>query len=214
MATILRASGSVGTDHGSVFNFDDMAEQAKEYLEEMRRQAEKIIAQAQSEADQLRAQAEADGKVAAEKTAEGLLESRIAETMLPALKNAVEELSATKEAWVVQWERQLVRLASAIAEKVIRREIAQHPEITLELIKDSLKLAAGSPRLTIRLSPADYDALGDQVGRLVEHIGLVGTSEIVRDECVTPGGCRLDSDFGTIDQQIESQIARIAEELA
>ena len=214
MATIIRASTNVIADRGSVFNFDDMAEQAKEYLDEIRQQAAKIIAQAQSEADQLRAQAETDGKMDAVKKAEGILESRIAETMLPAIKNAAEELATAKQAWVVQWEHQLVRLASAIAEKVIRREIAQHPEITLELIQESLKLAAGSPRITIRLHPADYDALGDQVDRLVEHVGLVGTSEIVRDECVSSGGCRLDTDFGTIDQQIESQIARIAEELA
>jgi len=213
MATIIRASENVGTARGSAFNFDDMAEQAKEYLDEIRRQAEKIVAQAQSDAGQIRVQAETAGKTTAEQKAERILEARIAETMLPALKIATEELSAAKQAWVVQWEGQLVRLATSIAEKVIRREIAQDPEITLELIQESLKLAAGSPRIKIRLSPADYDALGDQVGQLAEHIGSVGSSEVVRDECISPGGCRVDSDFGTIDQQIESQIARIAEEL-
>jgi flagellar assembly protein FliH len=202
MATIIRTSGKIGTDRGSAFNFDDMAVQASQYLDEIRHQAEKIIAQATSDADQIRVRAEADGKAAANQNAERVLEARIAETMLPAITATTKELSAAQQAWISEWEKQLIRLASAIAEKVIRREITQRPEITLDLIQDSLKLASGSPRLKIRLNPGDYDALGDRVSQLVEHIGSVGSSEIVRDERISPGGCRVDSDFGTIDQQI------------
>ena len=214
MATIIRSSGTTGTDRGSAFNFDDMAAHANQYLDETRRQAEAIIAQAHSEADQIRAQATNEGRVAGEQQANQALESRIAETVLPTIRSVTGELATAREAWVAQWERQLIGLATSIAEKVVRREIANQPEITLELIQDSLKLAAGSPQLTVRLSPADYDTLGDQVGRLAEHIGSVGKTDVVRDDHISPGGCRVDSEFGQIDQQIESQLARIAEELS
>jgi len=35
----------------------------------------------------------------------------------------------------------------------------------------------------------------------------------VADPDITPGGCRVDTQFGSIDQQLETQLARIEEEL-
>jgi flagellar assembly protein FliH len=213
MATIIRTSRKTGSHRGAAFNFDDMAAQAGQYLEEIRVQAESILTEARSEADRIRTQAETEGKHAAQQTAERVVETRIAATLVPALGKLATEVQQAKETWIAQWERELVHLATAIAEKIVRREIAQQPEITLDLVRESLALAAGSPRLKIRLSPADFDALGTHVAELAEHIGTVGAADVVADESISPGGCRVESEFGVIDQQIESQIARITEEL-
>jgi flagellar assembly protein FliH len=213
MATIIRTSRTTGAHRGSAFNFDDMAAQAGQYLDEVRQQAERILSDARSEADHIRLQAEAQGKQDALDSAERVVESRIAETLLPALRKLAIEVDQAKESWVAQWERELVQLASGIAEKVVRCEIERHPKITLDLIRESLAMAAGSPRLKVRLSPKDFDALGSHVTELAQHVGAVGAAEVVADASISAGGCRVESEFGVIDQQIESQIARIAEEL-
>jgi flagellar assembly protein FliH len=213
MATIIRTSRKSGAEHGSAFNFDDMAVQASQYLDEVRQQAESIMAQAHGEADRIRQRAEEQGRQSAQQNAQQTLEARIAETMLPALNKLTQEIDQAKDAWVAQWQRQLIHLATAIAEKVVRREIEQEPEITLQLVRESLALAAGSPQLKVRLSPTDYDALSSQVEQLAEHVGKVGSAQVVADASITPGGCRVDSEFGVIDQQIETQIQRITEEL-
>jgi flagellar biosynthesis/type III secretory pathway protein FliH len=36
---------------------------------------------------------------------------------------------------------------------------------------------------------------------------------LVSDATVTAGGCRVETRFGTIDQQFEAQLARVEEEL-
>jgi flagellar biosynthesis/type III secretory pathway protein FliH len=36
----------------------------------------------------------------------------------------------------------------------------------------------------------------------------------VADDAVSPGGCRLNTEFGTIDKQLETQLERIKEELS
>ncbi|MBW8885281.1 MAG: hypothetical protein JF612_11035 [Planctomycetia bacterium] len=36
---------------------------------------------------------------------------------------------------------------------------------------------------------------------------------IVEDSAIAAGGCRVDTEFGSLDQQLEQQLARIAEEL-
>ena len=41
----------------------------------------------------------------------------------------------------------------------------------------------------------------------------LGALHVVADQNVTPGGCRLETEFGSLDQQLEAQLARITEEL-
>ena len=41
----------------------------------------------------------------------------------------------------------------------------------------------------------------------------LGDAEVVADATIERGGCRVETRFGTIDQQFESQLKRIEEEL-
>ncbi|MCG8587582.1 MAG: hypothetical protein MI757_22980 [Pirellulales bacterium] len=213
MATIIRSSRTSGSERSTAFNFDDMAEQAGQYLDDVRAQASSIVSQAQAEAKSIRQSARLEGKREAEQQAHQVVESRMAQTLLPSLKKLAEDIAQARETWTARWERGLVQLATAIAEKVVRREISNQPEISLEIVRESLNMTAGIPQLTIRLSPSDYETLGPEVEKLADQIRTVGTARVVADESISPGGCRVDSEFGVIDQQIESQLARIAEEL-
>jgi flagellar biosynthesis/type III secretory pathway protein FliH len=67
--------------------------------------------------------------------------------------------------------------------------------------------------ISLHISPTDYENLGTQVTRLAETVGHLAPSAIVADSDVTPGGCCVKTTFGEIDQQIESQLRRIEEEL-
>jgi flagellar assembly protein FliH len=111
------------------------------------------------------------------------------------------------------WESGTISLAAAIAKRLIRRELSQQPEITLSLVREALELAAGSSQLRILLNPHDFEALGDQVRLLVEELSAHIETEVKADAEVTPGGCRVETRFGVIDQQFEAQLQRIEEEL-
>jgi flagellar biosynthesis/type III secretory pathway protein FliH len=106
-----------------------------------------------------------------------------------------------------------VKLATAIAARVIRREVMHHPEITLALVRESLELAAGSTHIRLRLHPEDLAQLGGFVERITQELAPAGTTEMVADAAVEQGGCRLETSLGTIDQQFAAQLARIEEEL-
>ena len=41
----------------------------------------------------------------------------------------------------------------------------------------------------------------------------LGEPQIVADATVSPGGCRVETRFGSIDQTFEAQLARVEEEL-
>ena len=104
-------------------------------------------------------------------------------------------------------------LITSIAERVIRRQLDRQPEIALDLIADGLSLAAGSADITLHVSPTDYENMGSQIQRLAATLARLAPSQVVADPEISAGGCRVDTKFGSIDQQIESQLHRIEQDL-
>jgi flagellar biosynthesis/type III secretory pathway protein FliH len=64
------------------------------------------------------------------------------------------------------------------------------------------------------MNPDDLAAFGKRVRHVAGELGRLGDVKIVADPEITKGGCRVDTRFGTIDQQFEAQLARIELELA
>ncbi|MCA9121265.1 MAG: flagellar assembly protein FliH [Planctomycetaceae bacterium] len=201
----------------TAFNFEDLSERANDYLAVVRRQAEQLLQNARAEATQIAAAAKAEGRqaalVEAQRSLGATLDQQLA-TLLPALQQAVQDIRHSKALWLTHWESQIITLATTIAERVIRREVANAPEITIDLIRDALELSMGSGTVTIQLNPQDYEALRDRTQDLAKQIGKLGATNLVADPEISPGGCRVVTEFGVVDQTFEAQLARIAEELA
>jgi flagellar assembly protein FliH len=198
------------------FNFDDMADRANDYLGAVHNQAREIIARAETEANRVRQRAEQEGRQAALRAAEKALGAKLDQqlkTLLPALDETIRSIEQTKQSWLNHWDKTVVGLAAAIASRVIRRELTRAPEITLELVREALELASGGGRLKLRLNPGDYESLGDRAEQLAARIHKLAPADVIADPEIRPGGCRVDTEFGAIDQQIEAQLARIEEEL-
>lgn len=115
--------------------------------------------------------------------------------------------------WLARWESDAVGLACAIAARIVRREFIAEPRLTAGLVRESLQMIAGRQRARLLLHPRDLALLGEEIQQLAATLGRQGTVEIVADEAVEWGGCRVVTDWGEIDQQLSTQLARIAEEL-
>jgi flagellar assembly protein FliH len=213
MATILRPADAPSSPQVAAFNIDDLAADAEQRLADARAEAAELVASAESQAADIRRQAAEAGCKAAMQEFEKMVAAQVAPA-IEALRQTVAELHHEKQAWVSHWEAGAVHLAAAIAARVIRREVRQQPEITLTLVREALDLAAGSPNVRLHLNPEDYRSLGSQVQTLIDAMSALGDAEVTADATITQGGCRVETRFGTIDQQIESQLRRIEEELA
>lgn len=212
MATIIRAADAHSSPHVANYNLTDVAAETERYLDRIRAEGAAILAEVQSQADAIRQQAAEEGQRQAASEAKQLAKEQLAPA-IEALQQAAAELKESKQAWLAHWESSAVRLATAIAARIVRREIAREPEITLKLVREALELAAGSPGVRLHLNPKDHKSLGTQVRTMLKTMSALGDAEVVSDAAVGQGGCRVETRFGTIDQQIESQLQRIEEEL-
>jgi flagellar biosynthesis/type III secretory pathway protein FliH len=222
MATIIRKDEqreaiSTPTIRAAAFSFGDMRGQAEEYLGMVRSEAAKIVQKAHQDAEQIRKQAEIAGRKAAEKAIDRMIEEKLAKRMdslIPALEKTAAQLDDAKGELLHQWEQSAVRVATTMAQRIIRRELSTTPEIALDVVADTLRLATGASEITVFVSPSDHEHLGTQITRLAQTLCRVAPTAIVPDPTISAGGCKVTTKHGEVDQQIESQLKRIEEELA
>ncbi|MDX1947349.1 MAG: FliH/SctL family protein [Pirellulaceae bacterium] len=195
------------------YQFDDMGDA---YLSRVKAEAAKIIADARAEAIQIKAQAGEAGKEAALKAVEASVRTRLdqqLQSLLAALKQAIAGIAQSRQAWERHWESHALQVSTAIAARVIRREVRSSPQISQTLIREALQLASGCGQIVVRLAPADHAALAGQTAQITKELNLVAPAQFVADPTISPGGCRVETQFGSIDNQIETQLARLTEEL-
>jgi len=221
MATIIRKDEqsdtlTAPTRQAVAFSFGDMRGRADDYLAMVRAEAAKIVQQAHRDAEQIRKQADAAGRKAAEKAIDRMLEEKVArrmDSLLPALEKTAVLLDDAKGELLRQWEQSAVRVAVAMARRIIRREVAHEPQIAIEIVTETLRLATSASEIKVHVNPTDYEHLGNQISRLAATLCRVAPTDIVADAEISPGGCKVTTKYGEIDQQIESQLARIEEDL-
>jgi len=216
MPTVIKATDRQFEKPGVTSDAHDHQWQAEALRSTIRDQARQILLAAMRDAQGIRQASELEGRRAAEQALDRLVDERVGqmlETALPALRAAIAELNNSKQIWLARWERQVVDLAVAIAGRVCRIELQKQPEITICLVREALELAAGTGGIRVLLNPEDHAALSNQVRNLVDELARLAPAEVIADQSISRGGCRVETPKGAIDQQFETQLARIAEEL-
>ncbi|MCL2623793.1 MAG: FliH/SctL family protein [Planctomycetaceae bacterium] len=135
------------------------------------------------------------------------------QTMMPALESAVDKLASAKNLFLTSWEEGAVQVAAAIARQAISRELPNMIDVPLHLLREALELSVGSVRLKIRMNAQDIETLRQEIDTLVAKITPAAETELVADGRVSPGGCYLETTYGTIDERLESRLERIVSEL-
>lgn len=221
MATIIKrnAQASPSTNpavRAVAFNYQEMMDQAEDYIASVRNEAAKIVQQAHADAARVKKEAEQAGRKAAEEAIERILDEKIAKqmaTLKPALEQVARQLTDARGRWLDEWERGAVKLAARIAEKILHRELEQEPTATTESIREALTLAIGAADITLHLNPEDYEHLRSETSAIAQSLAELAPTQVVADPTISRGGCRVTTRFGEIDQRLETQLARIVEEL-
>lgn len=167
----------------------DAEEQARNIRLEARQNADDLVAAAETEAENIRADAYASGR---EEASEELLEN-----ILAAKEQRAEALSAV--------ERDVLRLAVKIAEKIIGREIKQDENTRGEIVLTALRQARQQEMMTVRVNANDLP-LVEKMRERIDAFGRARYLDFVADQAVVDGGCLIESASGTIDARLETQL--------
>lgn len=120
-----------------------------------------------------------------------------------------EEINAERDGFFRRMEPEVARLAVSIAEKIVGREVAEHPEIVLDAIKRSMKRMQEKEFLRIRVNPDNLELVRQRRDDLIAAVDGVEKLEVVDDRRVDAGGCVIESRNGNIDARVGTQVREI-----
>jgi type III secretion protein L len=184
---------------------------AKEPVIDTRSVVKRAVVEARVEARQLIADAETEARATreeAERAARELREAAQREGREEALSEFTELLLDARErrdAALADAERDLLRLSVKIAEKIIGREVASDPAALADIVSTALRHARQNESLTIHVNPAELASVEAHRARL-DPAGRARFLDLVADPRVKPGGCVIESESGTVDAQLETQL--------
>jgi len=133
--------------------------------------------------------------------------ARRGEAMLRRLAATVDEVASLRNDLLKRAEHDLVRLALALAERIVRREIALDRDLLVTMARVAIDRVGPGTVATIKLNPADYAQL--TASQAVD----TGAVQVLADPSVSRGGCIVQTEIGLIDIGIEAQIAELSQAL-
>jgi flagellar assembly protein FliH len=173
--------------------------QAARIVEEARQEAERILSGAAAAREQAVAEGFRQG-----------FEKGAAE-WLAAVRGARERIAELAH----QARPEIARLALRVAEKVLRQRIEAQPDAILPMVDEALAvfLAQNPARVTLRVHPADAPTLAARERRWRERHPAIASLAVVPDESVARGGCRIETESGTVDATLATQLGVIERHL-
>ncbi len=225
MAHIIKSNPSPDASHEAAgqsvtrplnFQLPDWSQRVDEYVAQAKAKAASIIAEAEKEAERIQQQARQQGlKAGRLEAAEAARQvaQRQMQTVIPALQQVTREWSEARDAWLAQWEAELLKLAVAIGGQLCGREIRHDPQITCQWVREALEIVNGPGRLIVRMHPQDLAALEPHTDQLKAALHPAAELVLTADPNVEAGGAVVQTEFGEIDQRLTARMERLREEL-
>lgn len=168
---------------------------------EAKQEGKKIIAEAHAEAARIKGEAiRYKEEVAAKAREEAMADvhARSAEELVRAKIQAGQIITDT--------ERNILDLALKIAAKIIGRDLERDPDVLLELVANTAEAARAAKAMTFKVHPDDGKILREKMPRLRELISRTVDIAVRDDTDIERGSCIIQTEFGTIDGQIRTQL--------
>ena len=211
------------------FSIRDMETQAQMVLARARRAAELLLREAQKQGEELRAAArtegfslgkqeglnagQEEGKKSGHEAALAEIRPKLTQTWT-ALTEAVNQLDSSRHNLEAAGINEVVKLAAAIARRVTKLQASVDPNVLVENLKGAMKIAVQAADVHIAVHPAQREMLNAELPRLKLHWPQVKHVELMEDESVGMGGCRVMTRQGEVDASIDEQLDRVISELS
>jgi flagellar assembly protein FliH len=206
------------------FSLPDIEEQAKARIARAQEQAEQIVANATARAADIESAARAQGQAAGwqqghtdgqDSGASAALDQHAARlrevmTTFNAAAAALDQFRAQVEAAAT---RDAVELALAIAARITRRQGMIDPDVLLENVKGALNIVGRTSVTRVAVHPSQHALLMQILPQLQPDSPSLRHAEIIDDESIAPGGCRVFTSHGHVDADLKTQLDRVTMKL-
>ena len=122
------------------------------------------------------------------------------------LMNVFEEFNSCWKLTIDEVRRDTVALARGIAERILRKEIVEFPQLVTENIEIAIQRICDRRKIRIEVNPVDLATGIEFLPALEEKMHGAEGAEVVGVESICRGGCRVRSETGSVDLGIDTQL--------
>ena len=108
-------------------------------------------------------------------------------------------------------EKMMTEMILMISRKVIKDEIVERREVVINNIKEAIKRVKDRDRIDIRVNFADLDMTTAHKDELIKMMESLKKVNVYEDSRVDRGGCIIETDVGSIDARISTQLDSMEE---
>lgn len=183
---------------------DRAAADAQRMIEQAQRSALELVEQAEARAQSMEAEARTRGYDAGFDVGKAAADEQMSE-MIAAMHGLLAETRDSRRFVIESAEPELVRLAMAIAERIVHEQISIDPNVVVENVRSALTRLVSREVVTLRVNPADLETMRQHRDAIVS-VSDIEQLRIVEDQRVDRGGVVVETDAGTIDAKITTQL--------
>jgi len=176
-------------------------QEAKQIIENARKEAARIREEAAETIQRAIQEREAERKRGYE---EGYQEG------LGQLTERMFEVAQSHEKILNEAEPQIIRMVMDISEKVIGREIEKGGIV--DIVKQAIDQSAGK-KIIVRLNGVDVPVMRERESELYKALTQGQTVSVREDDSIPAGGCVVETEMGSVDARLETQLKAIKKAL-
>ena len=148
----------------------------------------------------------ADGRDSAENEFGQRFEVKINENKKQ-YENIILQINGELESYEKIFEKLVVDTAFVIAEKIVRDKVEERSIIN-ETLTEALKKVLGANKFLVKLNPKDIELINTESKNMMKEAAL-SKIKYESDDSVDVGGCLIETDIGSADGRISSQLAEL-----
>jgi flagellar assembly protein FliH len=118
------------------------------------------------------------------------------------------ELAAARARVLEESEPEIVRLAVAVATRVVGRELAQEPSTIVGWIKDGIAVLPQRDEVIVAVAPDIAAAMPAE-----EIAAGLGSAKVIVDSTLRPGSCEVREGASTVEVSADARLAAISDAL-
>lgn len=169
-------------------------------------------AQRQSALDEAFKEGFETGKTEAAKILRPEYEARV-QNIIKDLSSIIREFSKEVEKYNEEFDGAVVKLALAIAKRIVARDIEIDEGAVLVRSREAIRKVVGVDKVKILVNSSDEEYIREHRNELMSYADSVKEIAIEGDNKVERGGCIIESDLGNIDARISTQFEIVEEAL-
>ena len=118
----------------------------------------------------------------------------------------IESFTAERERYMQDVEREVARLALAVAARILRREAQMDPLLLTGAVRVALGQLSDSTQVRLRVPAADL-SLWKEAMALMPNLAV--RPEVMAGEGMHLGDCRIETELGSVDLGLRAQLGEI-----